>query len=444
MRKVRIVAFFTSVLLLCCGFLGFTGGQQEVQEITVQMWSGPESRAMGTVVDHWNKNYAEQMGIKVTLITIGRVGYNEKVTSQLVSGVAKPDLVQIFNWQIGKLSSYIEPLDSYFKTEYFSSPGGEAYKIDSMIDTAFKTGQMKGSTFLLPTDISWNCMIYRKDLMEKAGLQPPDTWDQIVEVAKKFTKKYNPDSPTQFGTAAFGKLIFPTWLSFVQILWAYGGSYFKPGTFIPDLNSEAGYKAAKIFWDLGRSGCIPPDSAESYEFPEVVAAFQNELICFAPFWNAAYPILTNKEQSPRVYNKMGVTDLPGVRQPDGSIKRSSYIHCISLGINKASKMKDAAFKFLAYATFGEGAHIYAKNGGAPPLWDVFTGPNAVEPYKSGAKIIAEYGRTNPPCADMPALFEIGKVYVQKLLLGEEEGGYKKIMDDLNQEVYNFLKERGYF
>jgi len=36
------------------------------------------------------------------------------------------------------------------------------------------------------------------------------------------------------------------------------------------------------------------------------------------------------------------------------------------------------------------------------------------------------------------------VYVQKLLLGEEEGGYKQVMDDLNEEMTEFLEERGYF
>jgi len=444
MSKVKSFAFLTAVIFLLCSSFVFAGGQEEMQEVTVQMWSGPESRAMGVVVDHWNENYAEETGIKVTMVTIGRVGYNEKVANQLVSGVEKPDLIQIFNWQVGSLNNYIEPLDSYFETDMFSGPGGEAYSVEDMIGTGFESGQMEGNTYLLPTDISWNCLIYREDLIEQAGMEPPDTWEEVVTMGKHFTKKYNPDSPTEYGTAAFGKLIFPTWLSFVQVVWAYGGSYFEPGTFVPNLNSEAGYKAAKIFWDLGKSGCIPPDSAESYEFPEVVAAFQNELICYAPFWNAAYPMLTSKEQSPKVYDKIAVTDLPGVEQPDGSINRASYIHCISLGINKSSELKEAAFKFLAYATFGEGAHIYAENGGAPPLWDIFTGPDAVEPYKSGADIIADYGRTNPPCADMPALLEIGKVYVQKLLLGEEEGGYKKIMDDLNQEMYEFLEERGYF
>jgi multiple sugar transport system substrate-binding protein len=444
MRK-GIVTTLVVLLAFCVGFVVYGGGTQEakVQEVTIQMWAGPESRAMSAVVDKWNQDYADMTGIKVSLVTIGRVGYNEKVTSQLVGGVDKPDLIQIFNWQVGLLNPYIVALDSYFKSKLFSSPEGKAYDVKGMIDTAFDTGKMEGKTFLLPTDISWNVTIYRKDLLEKAGVKPPDTWEEVVPVAKKFTRSYNPSSPTEYGTSAFGKLIFPTWLSFIQVIWSYGGGYFKPGTFEPDLNSEAGYQAGRYFWNLGKSKTIPPDSAESYEFPETVAAFQNEIIAFAPFWNAAFPMVTSKEQSPKVYDKMALADLPGVRQTDGTIKRASYIHCISLGINKASKMKDAAFKFLAYATFGEGAVLYAENGGAPPLWEVFTGPNAVEPYKSGANIIADYGRTNPPCADMPALFEIGKVYVQKLLLNEGSSP-EQIMDDLNKEMYEFLKERDYF
>ena len=62
--------FTTLVVLLafCVGFVVYGGGTQEakVQEVTIQMWAGPESRAMSAVVDKWNQDYADMTGIKVS------------------------------------------------------------------------------------------------------------------------------------------------------------------------------------------------------------------------------------------------------------------------------------------------------------------------------------------------------------------------------------------
>jgi maltose-binding protein MalE len=145
-------------------------------------------------------------------------------------------------------------------------------------------------------------------------------------------------------------------------------------------------------------------------------------------------------QSAKICDKMAATVVPGVRQSDGTIKRAVYMHCITLGLNKSSKLKDKAFRFLVYATFGEGAQLYAKEGGAPPVYSVFTGPNAVEPYKSGADMIAKYGRACPAFPDLQAFLEIVKVQYQQLLLGED---YKKAVKDMQKQTTALMKERGY-
>lgn len=445
MRKKIFIIGFALLFIFAGSFLAYSSKEEEakeeevkMEEVTVQMWAGPESRGMLEVVNEWNEKYAENTGIKVSLITVGRVGFAEKVRSQLMSGVDKPDLVQAFSVQIGSVYPYLEPLEPYFGSEYFSSPDGVPYKKDAMIATALKGGEVEGKQYGIPTDISWHFMFYRKDLMDLEK-NPIETWEEWVEKSKEFTRSINPDSPTPYGTALNGKLAWFSPLHYLIVLWDFGGSVFKPGTFEPDLDSEAALKAAKIFSDLSASGALIPD-VESTEFPEVVAAFQNEIIALAPFWNAMYPMLTDPEQSPKIYDKMALAEIPGIRQPDGSIKRSTYFHCITLGLNKASKLKNKAFKFLSYATFGDGAEIYAKAGGAPPVYAVFTGPDAVEPYKSSADWIAEYGRPAPPFPDLQAFLEVIKVHWQRLLLGDD---YKEVMRDMQADATAFMKEREY-
>jgi ABC-type glycerol-3-phosphate transport system substrate-binding protein len=454
MKKILIV-FLSLCFLFTASFLTFASGEKEgkaekpekaaagkeevkMEEVTVEMWAGPESRAMLKVIDEWNAKYAEKLGIKVTLVTIGRVGYPEKVVSQLMSGVDKPDLIQAFSIQVGAVAPYLEPLEPLLASKNFASPEGAPYKKDEMIATALKSGEVEGVQRAVPTDISWHIMFYRKDLMDLKA-NPIEEWTDWVPRAKEFTKSFNPNSATPYGTNAEGKLIWHNFCFYLTILWSYGGSMFKEGTWEPDLDSEASLKAAKIVYDLGRSGTVLPDF-ESAEFPEVVASFQNEQVAFAPYWNAMYPMFMDCGQSAKICDKMAATVVPGVRQSDGTIKRAVYMHCITLGLNKSSKLKDKAFRFLVYATFGEGAQLYAKEGGAPPVYSVFTGPNAVEPYKSGADMIAKYGRACPAFPDLQAFLEIVKVQYQQLLLGED---YKKAVKDMQKQTTALMKERGY-
>ena len=452
MRRKVFVVLFALLFLFMAVFFTYAGGEKEkgaavkegakeekMEEVTVQMWAGPESRAMLTVIDEWNAKYSAKFGIKVSLVTIGRVGYPEKVMSQLMSGVDKPDLIQAFSIQVGSVAPYLEPLEPFLKSKNFASPDGTAYSKDEMIATALKSGEVEGVQRAIPTDISWHIMYYRKDLLDLEK-NPIETWDQWVPRAKEFTRSYNPNSKTPYGTSVTGKLVWHAPLHFLAVMWSYGGSMFKEGTLEPAFDSEAALKAAKIFYELGQSGVLLPDF-ESGEFPEMVASFQNEMIAFCPYWNAMYPMFMDCEQSAKICDKMAATIVPGARQSDGSIKRAVYIHCITLGLNKSSKLKDKAFKFLAYATFGEGAQIYAKAGGAPPVYSVFTGPDAVEPYKSGADMIAKYGRLAHPFPDLQAFLEITKDYYQELLLGSKKP--EEAMAALQKETTAFMKERGY-
>ena len=449
MRRKTVIIVLAMLFLFSASSLCFCKGEKEeegamkeaevtMDELTVQMWAGPESRAMLEAVNVWNEQYADQLGIKVSLVTIGRVGYPEKISSVLMSGVEKPDLIQVFSIQTGSMYPYLEPLDGYFQSEAFSAPDGSKYELGEMIPSTLDSGKVEGKQYTIPTDVSWFFTFYRKDLMDLKA-NPIETYDDVIPFAKDFTKSYNSNSPTPYATITIGKLVWYNTAQYLMTMWSYGGSMFKEGTMKPAFDTEAAMKAGKYLHDLGQSGVMLPDF-ENAEFPETVAAFQNEQIAFAVFWNAMLPMFNDCEQSPKVCNKIGSVEAPGARMPDGSIKRYIYIHCINLGLNKNSELKDKAVKFLSWATFGEGAKLYADNGGAPPVYSVFSSPDAVEPYKSGADWIAKYGRAAYPFADLQAYLELMKNYVQRLML---EPDYKKVMADLQKAATDFMEDRGY-
>lgn len=78
-------------------------------------------------------------------------------------------------------------------------------------------------------------MFYRKDLFENRKLQnkfkekfliplrPPRTWTEFNGIASFFTQKYNPDSPTKFGTSMAGVVDEEFAPEILIRIWAHGG-----------------------------------------------------------------------------------------------------------------------------------------------------------------------------------------------------------------------------
>lgn len=441
-KQLKLIAICLVVAMLAvfgigCGGNGASSdsGKKGVT-ITVQMYSGPESEAMLPVVDYWNKNYADETGIKVEQITMSRVGYDEKTQSQLLSGAKTPDVIHPFSLTLAKYAPYLEPLNDYLENdELMKGPDGETYNKDDMFQAAYDTVTTDdGNIYMIPKDMSEVILYYRTDLIDKA----PETWDEYVELAKKFTKSINPDSPTPYGNIWQGKYELWNFCSALEVIWPYGADIFKEGTTEPNLDTPESVKALNIFKQLADAGTLIPGT-ENAEFPEVLAALQNGEVAMAMQWNAAYPTLNDPESSPKVAGKIAIAPPPGVKQPDGSIKRDMYIQTINLAINKNSEHKEEAFKFLAWASFGEGAELYVEHGGSSPLKSIWTAEGAQPPYNQLAEYVEKYGRAVPSHENMAEIIMIGSSWIQKLIIGDATP--EQAAKGLNNEIKEFLASR---
>lgn len=68
------------------------------------------------------------------------------------------------------------------------------------------------------------CKLYKQN--HKLSLRPPKTWKEFNSIARFFTRKYNPDSPTEYGTAISTGLNEELALEFEPRMWGLGGSFF--------------------------------------------------------------------------------------------------------------------------------------------------------------------------------------------------------------------------
>ncbi|MCA1789638.1 MAG: extracellular solute-binding protein, partial [Thioalkalivibrio sp.] len=274
-----------------------------------------------------------------------------------------------------------------------------------------------GRVTMIPTDAMSQLFYYRSDLIET----PAETFEEVREVAREFTRAFNPDSPTEYG------LVFTSGPGpeapkvFYTILWAFGGDVFDDDGEVA-LNSEETLAAAEYYRSLREF--MPPD-LETYNYTSVIGLLQSGAVAMAPvFWNAAYNGIQAGDSPYK--DVIDATLIPGVEQPDGSILRVPQTHSWGMVLNPNSKNLEATWQFLLYATGKEGGRIHGRNGGSPFRTSILQDPEyASGPYYDLMVETLALARPEPQVVFYSQMHEIMNQMIAGILSTD---------DDLNQVI----------
>jgi len=355
------------------------GAPREKVTITVNWFPGPESDAVAPIIDWWNENLSDQTGVRAELVLFGRAEHFEKIKTLLLAQSPEPDIV-FMSYTVGAVWPHLEPLD-----DWFADPKRYPYTLDHFVPAALDAFRVNGKLYGIPTDMNTSLLLYRKDLMP----EPPKTLDEMVEMARRFTRKYNPNSPTEYGFAIQGKNIWFNSYFWINLYVSQGGVPPEPGReieFAESLNSPTAIKVLQVYVDMYKEGLSPPDSV-NYEYAETNAALAAGQVAMALQWNAALGELRDPNKAPLVHDKIGAAPTPG-RYHDNRLVRLQEIHVHGPGINKYSKRKEAAFRFFAFLTTLRFCLDYLEKGG-------FTGSAAVLDNPKAQKMRTEIPELAP-------------------------------------------------
>lgn len=220
-----------------------------------------------------------------------------------VSGSRAPDMSIIATIWLSDFASQgiVEPLDGYV------SPAFKAAFIPNFLTPSTIGGKLLG----LPAAASARAMMVNLDLLKKAGVSPPKTWDELETDAKKVAQ-----IPGVYGFGLQGKEV-ETDTYYYYALWSFGGDILTPsgqsGLGSPDAIAAAayykrlidekatepeptGYSREDVFnmFKQGRVGII-------FTFPMLIPQIKSE----APNLHyAVLPFPVGKQQA-----TLGVTDV---------------------------------------------------------------------------------------------------------------------------------------
>ena len=231
---------------------------------------------------------------------------------------------------------------------------GANYDVDDLLPAIRKGLTVDGKLYASPFYGESSMVMYRKDLMEKAGLTMPraPSWDFIGKAARKMTDKEN----EIFGICLRGKAGWGENMAFLTAASNSFGARWFDEKWQPQFNTKAWKDTLTYYVKLMKDA--GPPGASSNGFNENLALFQTGKCGMWIDATVAASFVTNPQDS-RVADQVGFALAPD----NGLGKRGNWLWAWSLAVPAGSQKIDAAQKFVSWATSKEYLELVAEKDG---------------------------------------------------------------------------------
>lgn len=231
-----------------------------------------------------------------------------------------------------------------------------SYDVDDLLPAIRSGLTVDGQLFAAPFYGESSMVMYRTDLMAKAGLEMPaaPTWAFIAEAARAMTDKAN----EVYGICLRGKAGWGENMAFLTATANSFGARWFDMDWKPQFDSAAWKEALTFYLDLMKDA--GPPGASSNGFNENLALFQSGKCGMWIDATVAASFVTNPDDS-TVADKVGFALAPDT----GKGVRGNWLWAWSLAIPAGTKKEAAAKKFIEWATSKEYLALVAAKEGWP-------------------------------------------------------------------------------
>lgn len=368
LRKVSLsvaaVVGLSTVLAAC------SGGTKEETAATGDKSTGKQAQTIRLVAANhpWTEaikpllpEFEKETGIKVKVDSYFEDQLSQKTSVEFAANAKSIDVVMFRPLQDGK---------QFEKNGYFASLNEHVSKdkgsTDDFVPAALGSVKKGDNLYGLPIVTETTVLYYRKDILEKAGLQPPKTLDELKEQAKKLNDPKN----GLYGFVSRGKRS-PAVTQFSSYLYANGGDFMKDGK--ATLNTPEAIKAFEYYGSLLKN--YGPPGTLNMSWPEAMAVFTQGKAVFYTDASALYTNATDPSKS-SVADKVGFAPFPA--GPGGNKVAAPPAWALGIGAN--TEKEDAAWQFVQWATSKDIVLKLQSNGITGALTSVWESPEGTAKF----------------------------------------------------------------
>jgi multiple sugar transport system substrate-binding protein len=316
-RSAFLAAVAASLVVLagCGGDDGSSAGGDDGKptgEITV--WAmGAEGDKLGVLAKDF---MAANPDVKVKVTPIGwPVAHDKLITA--VAGNKTPDVSQLGTTWMGEFAKTgaLEPVPDDIDTGQF-------------FEGARDTAVVDGTTYGVPWYVETRLLYYRSDIAKKAGVTPPETWDELKAAAQALKEK---------GGAKYGISLSPNnWQEFLPFVWQNGGDVIEDGEMTFDTPEVV--EALRFYQSFFEDGLTAESVPAGFDVTQGFVAGTHPMFFSGP-WHMS---LIEEQGGAGLKGKWDIAPMP--KKETGT----SFVGGSDLVVFNGSDNKEAAWAFVKY------------------------------------------------------------------------------------------------
>ncbi|HEY3713134.1 MAG TPA: sugar ABC transporter substrate-binding protein [Jatrophihabitantaceae bacterium] len=323
-----VIPLLATSLAACAGF-GNAGGPHAVN---VLMVNNPQMVDLQKLTA---ANFTKETGIKVNFTMLPENDIRDKASQEFSNQAGQYDVATLSNFEIPFYSDFgwLVPLDSYVSKDLAFDQSDILKPMTESLTG--KGGQLYGEPFYGESSF----LMYRKDVFADKGLTMPEhpTWQQVADLAAKVDNaKPGMRGICLRGLPGWGEVLAPL----TTVVNTFGGTYFDK-----DWNAQVDAppfeEATDFYVNLVKShGEL---GAAQSGFTECLNNMEQGRV--AMWYDATSAAGSLDGKGSPVQGKIGY-----VQAPVEKTKSSGWLYTWSWAIEKASRHKDNAWKFISWAS----------------------------------------------------------------------------------------------
>lgn len=323
----------------------------------------PEARIISPYIPEFEK----ETGIKVEWVEMAIGPLHSKLATLFAARSSEADVVwtgAAWTAEFGS-AGYLQDITDWIEPE-----------LRSDLNPAMVAVTYKDRIYGLPKFLSIRNFLYNKRIFKECGLdpeEPPRTWGEFVEAAKKCTKDTDGDGKIdQWGVLNQYGREDSCVITYQEILILAGGTMFDKDD-RPAFGDPEGVLALKKLQELHELGVVDPASFGIASGTDKRTHFIQGKTAMEFGWAADYTLSNNPAVS-KVVGEIGFALAPAITGEGGVMDGSE-----GYAISKFSKNKEAAYEFLKFIVRKEVQEdMCRRTGWMPVRASVFSSPTLRE------------------------------------------------------------------
>ena len=230
----------------------------------------------------------------------------------------------------------------------------EAGVRDDLVDSLEEAGTYEDSLYGMPWYAGVRSIIYRKDVFEKANVEPPKNWDELVEVGEKLKKAEPKMLPFPVpGDSEYGVDPF---------IWGADGKIAveEDGQWTSQIDSAEAQEGIDFYTGLATEHNFSSAAAQTWDETDLSDAFARgeAAMMISGSWTPGALV----EDNPKLKGKIGAFPIPG--RDDGM--SPSFVGGSHMSVFNGADNPDLAWTFVEMMTTGKFAKKWGEQSGFFP------------------------------------------------------------------------------